>query len=75
MLDKFENLKDAHLEQKDMNEEISNFFSDFVKEEDVEDDLNELINELENENAQNELPSIKSNPVQANTNPRVVVKA
>ncbi len=58
-----------------MNEEISNFFSDFVKDEDVDDEINDLINEIENENAQNELPSIKSNPVNANTNPRVVVKA
>jgi len=29
MLDKFEELRDRHLEQKEQNEEISNFFTDF----------------------------------------------
>jgi len=51
MLDRFENLKEKHLEQKEMNEEISDFFNDFTNEEDVDEELSELQKEILEENS------------------------
>lgn len=49
MLEKFEDLWDRHLEQKELNDEIGNFFTDFQNEEDVDDEYKELMKEVEEE--------------------------
>ena len=76
MLEKFENLKEKHMEQKEMNEEISDFFNDFTNEEDVDDELKELEKELLEEDAQQVQPGQKQK-VQPQTQggQKVVVKA
>lgn len=49
MIEKFENLKDRHMEQKQMNDDISEFFNDMINEEDVDDEMKELMKEIEEE--------------------------
>lgn len=49
MIEKFENLKDWHMEQKQMNDDISEFFNDMINEEDVDDEMKELMKEIEEE--------------------------
>ena len=52
MIEKFENLKDWHMEQKQMNDDISEFFNDMINEEDVDDEMKELMKEIEEEGGQ-----------------------